>query len=142
MILPDLNLLVYAYNADAPEHRRARAWWEACLSDIRPVGLPWSVVVGFLRLMMSRSVQLHPCSASEAIGYVRSWLQRPQVQILDPGSHHLDRMESLMRDAQAAGNLAADAHLAALAIEHGAEVHSNDTDFSRFPGCRWTNPLA
>lgn len=142
MILPDLNLLIYAYNADAPEHRRAKEWWEACLSGIRPVGVPWSVIVGFLRLMTSRSLLLDPCSAAEAIGYIRSWLQRPQVQILNPGPHHLDRLDSLMRDARASGNLAADAHLAALAIEHGAEVHSNDVDFARFSGCRWTNPLA
>jgi uncharacterized protein len=142
MIVPDLNLLVYAYNADAPEHSRARTWWETCLSDIRPVGLAWSVIVGYLRLMTSRKLQLEPCTVPEAMGYLRSWLERPQVEILTPGPRHLDLLDSLMRDARGSGDLAVDAHLAALAIEHGAELHSNDADFSRFPGLRWINPLA
>jgi toxin-antitoxin system PIN domain toxin len=142
MIVPDLNLLLYAYNADALEHSRAKTWWETCLSDNRTIGLPWAVIVSYLRLMTNRSVQLEPASVKEAIGHVRSWLQRPQVEILTPGPRHLDLLDSLLRDARASGNLAADAHLAALAIEHNAELHSNDADFSRFPGLRWINPLA
>jgi uncharacterized protein len=142
MILPDLNLLVYAYNSDAADHRRARAWWEACLSQTRPVVLPWAVLVGYLRLMTSRSVLVDPFTAREAIGHIRSWLARPNVEILDPGPRHLDLLDSLMHEAQASGNLATDVHLAALAIEHRAELHSNDAEFSRFPGLRWTNPLA
>lgn len=142
MIVPDLNLLVYAYNDDAPEHPQARSWWEACLSKTRPVGLPWAVMLGYVRLMTGRIALDDPFSASDAIGHVRSWLERPQVEILIPGPRHLDLMDSLMHDARASGNLAMDAHLAALAIEHGAEIHSNDADFSRFPGLRWSNPLA
>jgi hypothetical protein len=142
MILPDLNLLIYAYNDDAIEHSRAKVWWETCLSDTRPVGLPWAVIVGFLRLMTNRRLQREPASMPEAMHYIRAWLERPHVEILTPGSRHLDLLDSLMRDAQAPGNLATDAHLAALAIEHGAELHSNDGDFSRFPGLRWINPLA
>jgi len=141
MILPDIHLLVYAYNTDAPGHRRAKAWWEACLSDLHPVGLPWVVVLGYLRLMTSRSVLVDPFSPQEAIGHIRSWLERPQVQILQPGPRHLELLDSLMRGAQASGSLSTDAHLAAVAIEHQAELHSNDGDFSRFPGLRWTNPL-
>lgn len=142
MILPDLNLIIYAYNIDAPEHSRARTWWETCLSDIRPVGLSWPVIIGYLRLMTSRKLQLEPCTVPEAKRDIRSWLERPQVEILIPGPRHLDLLDSLMRDARASGDLAVDAHLAALAIEHGAEIHSNDADFSRFPGLRWINPLA
>jgi toxin-antitoxin system PIN domain toxin len=141
MILPDINLLIYAYNSDAPGHRRAKAWWEECLSGRRPVGLPWAVLLGYLRLMTSRSVLVDPLSSEAAIGHIRSWLERPQTQILQPGPRHLELLDSLMRDSRAAGSLTTDAHLAALAIEHQAELHSNDTDFSRFPGLRWTNPL-
>ncbi|HVT59603.1 MAG TPA: type II toxin-antitoxin system VapC family toxin [Thermoanaerobaculia bacterium] len=141
MILPDINLLVYAYNSDAPAHRRAKAWWESCLSQERPVALPWSVMLGYLRLMTNRKVVVDPFSALEAIRHIRSWLERPQVQILQPGPRHLDLLDSLMRDAHAAGSLTTDVHLAALAIEHQAELHSNDADFARFPGLRWTDPL-
>lgn len=141
MILPDLNLLVYAYNSDAPAHRRAKAWWESCLSETRPVGLSWVVILGYLRLMTSRRVLVDPFTPQEAIGHIQSWLERTHVQILQPGPRHLDLLDSLMQEAQASGDLTTDVHLAALAIEHQAELHSNDGDFSRFPGLRWTNPL-
>lgn len=141
MILPDLNLLVYAYNSDAPDHTGARSWWEAVLTEPRPVVLPWAVSLGFLRLMTSRSVLVEPLSASEAIEFIRSWLARPQVRILQPGPGHLDLVDELAKAAGKAGSLTTDIHLAALAIEHGAELHTNDGDFKRFPGLRWTNPL-
>lgn len=141
MIVPDINLLVYAYNSDSPGHVRAKAWWEACLSESRTVGLPWVVLLGFLRLMTSRSVLVEPLSPEEALGHIHSWLERPQTQILHPGPRHLSLLESLVRHARISGSLTTDAHLAALAIEHQAELHSNDGDFSRFPGLRWTNPL-
>jgi hypothetical protein len=141
VILPDINLLVYAYNTDAPDHRRAKAWWEECLSGDRPVALPWVVLLGYLRLTTSGKVLVDPFSAEEALGHIRSWVERPQTQILHPGPRHLDLLESLMRDSQGSKNLTTDAHLAALAIEHQAELHTNDGDFSRFSGLRWTNPL-
>ena len=141
MILPDINLLVYAYNSDAPDHQHAKAWWEATLSDSRPVGLPWAVMLGFLRLMTSRSVLIAPLAPREALRHIGSWLERPQVQILQPGPRHLELLDGLMQDAGASGSLTTDVHLAALAIEHQAELHTNDGDFSRFPGLRWTNPL-
>jgi len=142
MILPDINLLVYAYNSDAPGHRRAKTWWESCLSDNSSVGLPWVALLGYLRLMTSRNVVNVPLAPEEAIGHIRSWLDRPQTQILAPGARHVDLLESLMRASGAVGRLTTDVHLAALAIEHQAELHSNDGDFSRFPGLRWKNPLA
>lgn len=141
MILPDLNLLVYAYNSDAPAHTQAKVWWESALSENRPVGLPWAVILGFLRLMTSRRVVVDPMTTQEAIGHIRSWLERPQVQVLVPGPSHLDLLDSLTRDSRASGGLTTDIHLAALAIENQAELHTNDRDFSRFPGLRWTNPL-
>jgi toxin-antitoxin system PIN domain toxin len=142
MILPDINLLVFAYNSDAPGHRRARRWWEDRLSDLRPVGLPWVVMLGYLRLMTSRSVLADPFRPEEALGHLRSWLERPQVQLLQPGPRHLDLLDSLAVQVGAAGKLTTDLHLAALAIEHQAELHSNDTDFARFSGLRWVDPLA
>jgi toxin-antitoxin system PIN domain toxin len=141
MILPDINLLVYAYNSKAPGHSQAKTWWEAALSESQPVGLPWVVLLGYLRLMTSRSVLVVPLSREEAVGHIRSWLERPQTQILHPGPLHLELLDSLMRDSQALGNLTTDVHLAALAIEHHAELHSNDGHFGRFPGLRWKNPL-
>jgi hypothetical protein len=142
MILPDLNLLVYAYNSDAPDHEAARKWWEATLSVPRSVALPWAVSLGFLRLMTSRSTLVDPMSPAEAIGHIRSWLECPQVVILEPDPRHLDLVDELAQAAGKAGALTTDIHLAALAIEHGAELHSNDGDFDRFPGLRWINPLA
>ena len=141
MIIPDLNLLVYAYNSDAPDHEAARAWWEGAMSGGRPVGLPWVVMLGYLRLMTGRNVLLDPFPADEAIGHVRAWLARPQVLVIGPGPRHLDLVQELMRAGHASGQLTTDVHLAALAIEHQAELCSNDTDFSRFPGLRWTDPL-
>lgn len=142
MILPDLNLLVYAYNSDAPDHEKARSWWESTLSETRSVALPWVVSLGFLRLMTGRIAVREPLSTSKAVGHIRSWLERPQVRILQPGPEHLDLVDELATKAGGAGTLTTDIHLAALAIEHRAEVHSNDRDFDRFPGLRWTNPLA
>lgn len=141
MIVPDLNLLVYAYNLDAPHHHAARAWWEELLNGQVRVGLPWAVSLGFVRLMTHRTVLARPMAATEAVQRVRDWLARPQVEILDPGPRHLTILEGLLRAAGAAGSLTTDAHLAALAIEHQAELHSNDADFRRFAGLRWFDPI-
>jgi len=141
MILPDINLLVYAYNSSAPNHSQAKAWWEACLSENEIVGLPWIVLLGYLRLMTSHSVLVHPLSPGEACGHIRSWLARPQTQILHPGPRHLDLLQSFLWDSEASGKLSTDAHLAALAVEHQAELHTNDGDFARFSGLCWKNPL-
>lgn len=141
MLIPDVNLLVYAYNSDAPEHQAARTWWEAALSDRGQVGLPWAVLLGFVRIMTSRRILLAPLTMAEALTHVRSWLERPQATIIIPGPLHLDLIENLVLRSSATGELTTDLHLAALAIEHQAELHSNDADFSRFPGLRWKNPL-
>jgi uncharacterized protein len=141
LIIPDINLLVFAYNSEAPDHERARTWWETSLSEPRPVGLPWAVMLGYLRLMTSRSVRIEPFLPAEAVGHIRSWLERPMVLVVGPGARHLDLMENLMDASGASGNLTTDVHLAALAIEHQAELFSNDSDFARFPGLRWTDPL-
>ncbi|MBN2494505.1 MAG: type II toxin-antitoxin system VapC family toxin [Deltaproteobacteria bacterium] len=141
MIIPDINLLVYAYSTDAPSHPQARKWWEQTLSDRVPVGIPWAVITGFVRLMTSTSVFEHPLTPEQALGAVRRWLERSQVEILNPGPRHLDILESLLSEIRVAANLTTDAHLAAMAIEHQGEIHSNDRDFARFRGLRWRNPL-
>jgi toxin-antitoxin system PIN domain toxin len=141
VIVPDLNLVIYAHNADAPDHAAARAWWEGLLNGTEPVALPWAVSLGFIRLMTHRAVLVTPLPPPAAIAHVRAWFAQPHVAPLDPGPLHLDVLERVLAAAGTAGNLTTDAHLAALAIEHQCELHSNDTDFARFPGLRWRNPL-
>lgn len=141
MIVPDINLLVYAYNADAPSHASARHWWEQCLNAAPSVGIPWVVILGFVRLMTHRSVLFTPMDPALAVEHARTWLDRPNVEILQPGPRHLETLTILFGAVGVAGSLTTDAHLAALAIEHQAELHSNDADFARFPGLRWRNPL-
>jgi toxin-antitoxin system PIN domain toxin len=141
VIIPDINLLVYAYNSDAPFHEEARLWWEDLLSGSGSVGLPWVVSLGFVRIMTARAVLTDPLRPEEAISHVRSWLVRPQTHVLHPGPRHLEILDGIMRDSQVTGRMTTDAHLAALAIETQSELHSNDGDFARFPGLRWRNPL-
>ena len=142
MIVPDINLLVYSYNLDAPHHASASAWWKQLMEGIEPVGLSWVVCLGFLRLMTNRKVLERPLGANEALDHIQSWLSRPQVQILQPGPRHLQILNSFSQHRLLSSTLVTDAHLAALAIETQAELHSNDTDFARFPGLRWHNPVA
>jgi len=142
VIVPDVNLLVYAYNEDAPLHSASKAWWETCLSGTEPVGLAWVVLLGFVRLMSSRHVLLKPMFAGEALGHCGTWLARPNTRILLPGPTHVDLLSALLAGASVSSNLVTDAHLAALAMEHQAELNSNDNDFSRFSGLRWRNPVS
>lgn len=141
MIVPDLNLVIYAYNHDAPHHAAARAWWEGLLNGKEPVAVPWAMALGFIRLMTHRAVLLTPMSPAAALAHVRAWFVRSNVEHVDPGPRHLDILDRLLSNTGAAGNLTTDAHLAALAIEHQGELHTNDNDFARFPGLRWRNPL-
>lgn len=142
MILPDLNLLVHAHDLDAPAHAAARTWWEARLNDPSPVGMAWVVLLGFVRIATHRAIFRNPLSVDVACSHVTRWLAQPQVMILHPGERHADVVFGLLRGVGTAGNLTTDAHLAALAIEFQAELHSTDADFGRFAGLRWRNPLA
>lgn len=141
MLIPDVNLLVYAYNEDAPFHTAAKAWWETRLSEAEPVGLAWVAMLGFVRIMSNRRVLARPMPPDEAVGHCRAWLAVPNVSIVLPGPRHLDILGSLLA-GPVGSNLVTDAHLAALAIEHQAELQSNDVDFGRFSGLRWRNPVA
>ena len=117
MIIPDVNLLVYAYNSDAPHHQRAKEWWEPTVRGHQPVAM------------------------ATALQHLRSWLEQPSVHVLQPGPRHLTILAGFCEAGVLSSALLSDAHIAALAIENQATVHSNDSDFCRFPGLRWSNPL-
>jgi uncharacterized protein len=142
MILLDANILIYAVNTDAPLNRKAKAWLEAALSGAESVGLPWNVLLAFLRLTTRPALFRRPLSVDRAFDLMASWLDQPSVTIVHPGSRHLPVLRELLRPLGSGGNLTSDAHLAALAIEHGAQLCSTDTDFARFHGLKWRNPLA
>ena len=142
MLIPDVNILVYAYNADSPQYARAREWWETTLQQPRVVGLPWSTSVGFIRIATQRGISARPMTVQEAVETVRAWLDHPRVRIVTPSERHAEILFDLLLELGVGGNLTYDAHLAALAIEYQAELVSTDTDFARFPGLRWFNPLA
>jgi len=142
VILPDVNLLLMAHVRNSALHEAARTWWEETLAGAPPIGLPWAVILGFLRLSTSRAVLAEPRSVEESCAAARRWLEHRNVFVIHPGERHADLVFGLLEAAGTAGNLTTDAHLAALAIEHQCELNSTDTDFARFPGLRWRNPLA
>jgi uncharacterized protein len=142
MIIPDLNMLICAYNTDSKGHPAARDWWSGALTGSASIGLPWLVILGFLRIATRRTLFARPLRAAEAVDIVREWLTIPGVQIISPGEEHAEILFSLIEQVGAAGNLTTDAHLAALAIEYRAQIASTDYDFARFPKLRWFNPVA
>jgi toxin-antitoxin system PIN domain toxin len=142
VIVPDINLLLHAYNIESSSHAAARAWWEDALNSTRPVGLAWVGVLGFIRISTSRQVMSNPLPVTTACTHARAWLARPNVAVLHPGDGHAEILFGLLEALGTGANLTTDAHLAALAIEHQAELHSTDADFSRFSGLRWRNPIA
>jgi uncharacterized protein len=141
VIVPDVNLLLYAQIAAFPQHQVARAWWESAMNGSEPVGLAPPALFGFIRLSTSARLFNPPLPVEAALSRVDEWLARPHVRMLTPGSRHLDVAFALLRSLGAGGNLTTDAQLAAYAIEHQAELHSNDVDFGRFDQLRWVNPL-
>lgn len=139
--MPDVNLLIHAYNLESPLHAAARGWWEGLLNGSRPVGLAWVAALGYIRISTHRQILAQPMPVAAACERVRSWLARPYLGILHPGERHAEILFGLLQELGTAGNLTTDAHLAALSIEHQAELHTTDADFARFPGLRWKNPL-
>jgi toxin-antitoxin system PIN domain toxin len=142
MIVPDVNLLIYAYDSSSPLHLRAASWWQACLMGEEPVLLPEVVVFGFVRVSTNPRAFLHPLTTAEAVAHVRSWLPQETVTIPEATPGHFERVLALLEALGTAGNLVTDAQIAAVAIEHDAVVHTADADFIRFKGLRWFNPLA
>ncbi len=142
MIIPDANLLLYAYDSDSPFHAPARAWWEQCLSGREPVGLTHPVVFAFLRISTNARVYAEPLTLSEAADHIHSWLARSVSRLLLPEADHAENVLRLLQTAgSAGGNLVTDAQIAALAIAYKAEVHTADGDFRRFPGLECQFPL-
>ena len=142
MILPDVNLLLYANVTAFPQHARARVWWEGLVNGRREVGLSAPALFGFVRLATNPRVLDRPWPVESVLARVEEWLSDAPVLFLQPGPRHLAIAFGLLREAGVAANLTTDAQIAALAIEHQAEVHSNDADFGRFSWLRWVNPLA
>jgi toxin-antitoxin system PIN domain toxin len=142
MILADANLLLYAYNASAPEHPRARVWLESSLSEAMPFALCWWTIGAFLRLSTNRAIYPAPLAIDEASRVVGAWLDRPMVVILEPGLRYWPIARRLLEESNARGPLVADALLAALALEHGATLATHDADFRRFPRLATIDPLA
>lgn len=140
MLLVDANVLLYAANEDAHDHAVSRAWLESALTGTMPLGLAWPVLLAFLRLSTSRSAFRTPLDVGSACDEVRAWLNAPAAVVVEPTSRHGDVLAGLLADAGTAGNLVNDAHLAALAIEHGATIVSFDRDFGRFVGVRSLRP--
>lgn len=141
MILLDANILLYAYDSASLHHRAARDWVQGAFSQPEPIGLAWITLLAFLRISTSRRARQHPFSILEAAAVVSEWLERPTVTLVNPGERHWAILGPLLGEGQASGPLVADAHLAALAIEHGATLATTDRDFTRFPGLRLLNPL-
>lgn len=142
MILVDANLLIYAVNLDMPQHHASRVWWEKTLAGNESVGIPWVVLLAFLRICTNGRVFAAPLPIDAAIGYVEDWLRQPLVKPVSPGAGHWPVLANLLTRSGMGGNLTTDAHIAALAIEHGYTVCSADNDFKRFAGVRHLNPLA
>lgn len=141
MILVDANILIYAYNPSADRHAAAKGWLEAAVAGPVPVRLAWVTVLAFVRIMTHPQVFRRPLSLQEAVGIVDEWLGHPMVAVLDAGDRHWSILRELLLDGQASGPLSTDAHLAALAVEHGATFFTTDRDFARFSGVKIVNPL-
>jgi toxin-antitoxin system PIN domain toxin len=142
VILVDANLLIYAVDRDSPHHARARPWLEQLLSGTQAVGLAWVVLLAFVRITTRPGILRTPLSPDRALTYVHEWLNQPYVTAVGPGDHHWPILRQLLGTSGTAGNLVADAHLAAMALEQGAAIYSTDHDFRRFPGIEHVNPIA
>jgi uncharacterized protein len=141
-VLVDANILLYAVDEASPFHERASSWLTAQLNGDRRVGFPWLSLVAFLRISTHERASANPLSPELAAMFVTDWLEPEVAWIPREGPGHARILADLMTRYQLQGNIVSDAHLAALAIEHGLEVCSNDSHFARFGEIRWTNPVA
>jgi toxin-antitoxin system PIN domain toxin len=142
MVIPDINVLIYAYDSTSPNHPRAKEWLEQLIIQEAAVGIPWVVILGFIRIMTNPRVQRNPLAIRRAVHHVRQWLAQPNVCIITPGERHADILFDFLDQIGTGGNLTTDAHLAALAVEYKAVLATTDVDLTRFAGVRLINPLA
>ncbi|MGA3043003.1 MAG: type II toxin-antitoxin system VapC family toxin [Bryobacteraceae bacterium] len=141
MIMIDANLLLYAYDTGSEYHRPAADWLAAAFSGPELTGLAWVTILAFLRIGTHPRMRAHPFTSAEAVAIVQEWLDQNNVRLLTPTDRHWAILKDLIPKGQVRAALMTDAHLAALAIEHGAVLFTNDRDFTRFPGLKWSNPL-
>ena len=142
MILPDVNVLVIAHRSDQDHHEAMRAWLEAEVASERPFALSDLTVSGFLRIVTNPKIYRRPTPLGAAIEVVNGLIEHPTCVPVGPGARHWPIMREVLRGADARGNLVTDAHLAAIAIEHGATIATRDRGFARFTGLNWFDPLA
>jgi toxin-antitoxin system PIN domain toxin len=141
MILPDVNVLVYAHREDSHNHRAYHEWLEAAINSDQAYGVADIVLSGFLRVVTHPRVFNPPSTIEQALAFVQNVRNQPNCVIIRPGPRHWTIFEELCRAANVKGNLVPDAYLAALAIESGSEWITTDRDYSRFPGLSWRHPL-
>jgi len=141
-VLVDANILIYAVDASSPYHPRARTWLQDALNGHRRVGIPWQSYWAFLRIATNPRAFVNPLAPAEAWRLIEAWLDAPATWLPEPGPSHRVILHRLITDAAVHGPLVSDAVLAALCIEHGLAIVSNDSDFARFREVRWVNPLA
>jgi uncharacterized protein len=137
----DLNLFIFSVNEDSAHHAKAKSWMEAQLNGTENIGIPWLVILGFLRIMTNGKIFPNPLSEVQATNLIDDWLHNPLVRIPDPEPGHWNLIKELILETGTAGNLTSDVHLAAIAIGHRAKLYSLDADFSRFKGLRWEKPF-
>jgi uncharacterized protein len=140
VVIVDANVLLYAVDLASAHHEGARSWLDDALAGNQAVGFAWIVLLAFIRIGTNPSILPTPMSADEATGQVEAWLAAPAAVVAQPTARHASVLRGLLRQTGTAGNLTTDAHLAALAVEHGADIVSYDRDFARFPGVRHRLP--
>jgi hypothetical protein len=141
VIVVDVKLLIYAYDSTCPEHTEAKKSIEDIFSGTEPVGLPWQTISAFLRILPHPGISGGRLSMAQAVSIVEGWLALAHVQPIAPGRGHWTHFREMLLKTNARGNITTDAALAAIAVEHGGVLYTNDRDFARFPGLRWVNPL-
>ena len=141
MIVPDINMLIYAHNPEVPEHGVAQRWWQGLLHGNESVGIPWAVATGFVRVISIPGVMSSSVSPADAAYSVADWFGHDHITPINPGDGHMRIFQENLAVAGSGTKLVSDAHIAALAMEYDAELHTNDSDFARFPGLCWQNPL-
>ncbi len=137
----DANILLYAEDAESPLNRKACQWWDSVLSGEENVCLCWLVINAFIRISTNPRVFHRPLSIAVAVRRVQSWIDQPCVKILTPLESHWSIFQEMIESGQASANLITDTHLVALAVEYGCDFYSTDSDFARFPGLKWKNPI-
>lgn len=141
MKIVDLNVLLYVVNKSAPHHQALLNWWQSAVNSDESVGLPWVVLLGFLRIATNPKIFPHPLDSATATSKIQTWLSLANTYLVKEKNEHWEILRTMLVEAGTAGNLTTDAHLATLAISHGAVLVSCDRDFARFRGLRWENPI-